>query len=25
MNEQEIRFRDSVRDIKLIAAPPPKD
>jgi hypothetical protein len=25
MNEQEIRFRDAVREIKLLAAPPPKE
>lgn len=25
MNEQEVRFRDAVREIKLLAAPPPKE
>ena len=25
MNEQEVRFRDAVREIKLLAPPPPKD
>jgi hypothetical protein len=25
MNEQEVRFRDAARDIKLLVAPPPKD
>ncbi|MCA9598952.1 MAG: DUF4139 domain-containing protein [Myxococcales bacterium] len=25
INEQEVRFRDAVREIKLIKAPPPKD
>ncbi len=25
MNEQEVRFRDAIREIKLTAPPPPKD
>ncbi|MCC6667821.1 MAG: DUF4139 domain-containing protein [Polyangiaceae bacterium] len=25
MNEQEVRFRDAVREIKLLVAPPPKE
>jgi hypothetical protein len=25
INEQQVRFRDAVREIKLLAAPPPKD
>lgn len=25
MNEQEVRFRDAVREIKLLAAPPPRE
>jgi hypothetical protein len=24
-NEQEVRFRDAVREIKLVAPPPPKE